>query len=80
MYKLGRIERGCEVYHVDQVVWDPGTFFQRGFGGAKVQTAINLHGIDRNDFAVKFVGQKEGDLGFAHRGGTRETKNASLSA
>ncbi len=40
----------------------------RRFGGAQVQAAIDLHGIDGDDFATEPLGQAEGDFRFANGG------------
>src|SRR5436190_13595089 len=41
------------------------TLFGDGrFGRADIQSTVNLHGIDRNDFGVEFPGEKKRDCGF----------------
>ena len=40
----------------------------RWFGRADVESAINLHGIDGDDFAAEFFGEPQRDFGFADGG------------
>ena len=43
-------------------------FFGGRFGGADVEAAIDLHGIDGNDFAADALGELQSDFGFADGG------------
>src|ERR1035441_2403739 len=51
-----------------------GTLLGRRFGRANVQVAIDLHGIDGNDFAPEPLGEQHGDvrLTYGRRSGQQE--------
>ena len=50
------VEGFGEVDDVDEVVRDALAFFEGGFGCADVESAVDLHGVDGDDFAVEFLG------------------------
>ena len=46
--------------------------FRRDFGRADIHTAVYLHGIGADDFAVDRLGQTNGKGGFPHSSGAGE--------
>jgi hypothetical protein len=59
---LRGIEWRGEFSYVDQMVRDTAAFLRGGLGSAEVESAIDLHGIDGDDFAIQFFGERERDL------------------
>ena len=52
-----------------------GAFGGGRFGGADVQAAIDLHGIDGNDFAADLFRQSQGDGRFPDGGRARDRRS-----
>jgi hypothetical protein len=65
LHELRGVERFGQFNDIEQVMTHASAFLEGGFGCANVQPAIDLHGIHRNDFAAKLLGQQQGDFGFA---------------
>ena len=61
-----RIERLAHLDHINQMMRHALPFVRRWFGGADVESAIDLHGIDGNDLAVEPLGQRQRHRGLAH--------------
>jgi hypothetical protein len=70
--ELGGVEVVGELTDVDEVVRDTAALGGGGFGGAEVEAAIDLHGIDGDDFGVELFGEAKRDGGFTDGGGTGE--------
>ena len=62
--KLGGIKSFVQIADIQQVVRHAGAFAGRGFGRADVESAIDLHGIDGDDFAADFFRERQRDGGF----------------
>ena len=60
-HELSGVERLGHVHHINQMMGHAGAVGARGFGGADVQPAIDLHGINGNDLSAELFGQQEGD-------------------
>src|ERR1043166_2625087 len=57
---------------------DADAIFRRRLGRAEIEPAINLHGINGNNFAADFFGQREGETGFSDRRRTGEEEAATI--
>jgi len=64
--------RGVEIFRqvadVNEVMRHAGALGGRRFGRADVESAINLHGIHRDDFAAEFFREAQGDFRFTDGG------------
>ena len=67
--KLRGIERLGHIDHINQVMANALAFDWSRLGSADVQAAIDLHGIDRNDFAGDLFRDPQGDFALAGGGG-----------
>ena len=63
--ELRGIERLSHVHHVNQMVWHTGAVGGGRFGRAYVEAAINLHGVNGDDFTIEPFSQQQRDFGFA---------------
>jgi len=66
----GGVERLGHVGHIDQMVRDAFPFRRRWFSSTDVESAIDLHRIDRDNFATESFGQADRYGRFANRSGT----------
>ncbi len=76
--EAGGAEGFTGVGDVEEVVRDEGAFGRGRFGRADVHAAIDLHGVEGDDFGVEEGGEFEGDGGFAGGGGAGEEEGGAV--
>ena len=65
----GGVETFGQIHNIDEMMRHTGAFFSMKLGGSDVESAIDLHGIHRDDFAIKLFRENHGDAGFPGGGG-----------
>jgi hypothetical protein len=65
--ELRGVERLTYLRDIDQVMRNTSAIFRRRLGRSNIHATIDLHGIDRDDFAPKLLGQEQSHFGFAYR-------------
>ena len=63
---------------VDEVVRDDGALFERWFGGADFEFAVDGNRVAADDLATEFEGQGDGERGLAAGGGAGDDQQRGL--
>lgn len=68
---IGELQEACDAEwgawfdNIDEVIWDLEAGLGRRFGGANIHSAVDLHGVDGDDFGIEIFCQLEGEPAFA---------------
>lgn len=77
--ELRNAERQVGIDQIDHVVGNPNPVDGRGLGGADIHPPVHLHGVDRNDLGVEFLGQTKGEITLSGGGRSEERQYSAQS-